>query len=55
MLDVQELLGHYAEELRETGQPDEALRILDLAAEPEKNFIMSIPQAEQTDPSVSTE
>jgi glutamate synthase (NADPH) large chain len=55
VLDVQELLGHYAEELRETGQPDEALRILDLAAEPEKHFIMSIPQAEQTDPSVSTE
>jgi glutamate synthase (NADPH/NADH) large chain len=55
MLDVQELLGHYAEELRQTSQPDEALRILDLAADAEKNFIMSIPQAEQTDPSVSTE
>jgi glutamate synthase (NADPH/NADH) large chain len=55
VLDVQELLGHYAEELRETGQPDEALRILDLAAQAEKHFIMSIPQKEQTDPSVSTE
>jgi glutamate synthase (NADPH) large chain len=55
VLDVQELLGHYAEELRATSQPDEALRILDLASEPEQHFIMSIPQQEQTDPSVSTE
>jgi glutamate synthase (NADPH/NADH) large chain len=55
VLDVQELLGHYAEELRETGQPDEALRIADLAADPEQHFIMSVPQKEQTDPSVSTE
>ena len=55
VLDVQELLGHYAEELRATGQPDEALRIQDLASEPEQHFIMSIPQKEQTDPSVSTE
>jgi glutamate synthase (NADPH/NADH) large chain len=55
VLDVQELLGHYAEELRATGQPDESLRIMDLAAEAEKHFIMSIPQSEQTDPSVSTE
>jgi glutamate synthase (NADPH/NADH) large chain len=55
VLDVQELLGHYADELRETGQPDEALRIADLAAEPERHFIMSVPQKEQTDPSVSTE
>jgi glutamate synthase (NADPH/NADH) large chain len=55
VLDVQELLGHYAEELRETGQPDEALRIQDLAADPEQHFVMSVPQKEQTDPSVSTE
>ncbi|MFL5826581.1 MAG: glutamate synthase, partial [Thermoleophilaceae bacterium] len=55
MLDVQELLGHYAEELRQTGQPDEALRILDLAADPRPHFVMSIPMREQTDPSVSTE
>jgi glutamate synthase (NADPH/NADH) large chain len=55
VLDVEELLGHYAEELRATGQPDEALRIMDLAGEPEKHFIMSLPQKEQTDPSVSTE
>jgi glutamate synthase (NADPH) large chain len=52
---VEELLGHYAEELRATSQPDGALRILDIASEPEQHFIMSIPQREQTDPSVSTE
>jgi glutamate synthase (NADPH) large chain len=55
VLDVQELLGYYAEELRATGQPDEALRVMDLAADPGANFIMSLPQQEQTDPSVSTE
>ncbi|HEX8856377.1 MAG TPA: glutamate synthase-related protein, partial [Thermoleophilaceae bacterium] len=55
LLDVQELLGYYAEELRQTGQPDEALRILDLAADPRAHFIMSVPQGQQTDPSVSTE
>jgi len=55
MLDIQELLGHYAEELRSTGQPDEALRIMDLAGDPQSHFVMSVPQKEQTDPSVSTE
>jgi glutamate synthase (NADPH/NADH) large chain len=55
VLDVQELLGHYAEELRATDQPDEADRMLSLAAEPERHFIMSVPQKEQTDPSISTE
>jgi glutamate synthase (NADPH) large chain len=55
LLDVQELLGHYAAELRATDQDDEADRILDLAGNPEKHFLMSIPESEQTDPSVSTE
>jgi glutamate synthase (NADPH/NADH) large chain len=55
MLDIQELLGYYAEELRSTGQPDEALRVMDLAADPQAHFVMSVPQKEQTDPSVSTE
>jgi len=55
VLDVQELLGHYAEELRATDQDDEADRVLGLAASPQEHFIMSIPQKEQTDPSVSTE
>jgi glutamate synthase (NADPH/NADH) large chain len=55
VLDVQELLGHYADELRSTGQDGEAERILGLAASAQENFLMSIPQSEQTDPSVSTE
>ncbi len=55
LLDVQELLGHYAVELRATGQEDEADRIASLAAAPRENFLMSIPEGQQTDPSVSTE
>src|SRR5947208_16614403 len=55
MLDVQELLGHYAEELSATDQDSEADRILRLAAQPERHFVMSVPQKEQTDPSISTE
>jgi glutamate synthase (NADPH) large chain len=53
--DVRELLGHYADELRATGQDDEADRIVALAAEARGHFLMSVPEAEQTDPSVSTE
>src|SRR3954467_12692610 len=34
VLDVQELLGNYAEQLRSTDQAEEATRILNLAAEP---------------------
>ena len=55
LLDVQELLGHYAGELRGTGQDGEADRIGALAAEPAAHFVMCVPEAEQTDPSVSTE
>jgi glutamate synthase (NADPH/NADH) large chain len=55
VLDVQELLGHYADELRATGQDSEAERIMALAAEPEAHFLMSLPEKEQTDPSISTE
>ena len=55
MLDVQELLGRYADELSATGQADEAERVHDLAAEPRSHFLMSVPEGEQTDPSVSTE
>jgi len=54
-LDVQELLGHYADELRATRQEGEAERISALAAEPKKHFLMSVPEKEQTDPSISTE
>jgi glutamate synthase (NADPH/NADH) large chain len=55
VLDVQELLGHYAEELRATGQDSEADRIMKLAGDPKSHFVMSVPEQEQTDPSVSTE
>ncbi|MDQ3433193.1 MAG: glutamate synthase-related protein, partial [Actinomycetota bacterium] len=54
VLDVQELLGHYCEELRGTGQDDEADRVAALAGAAEQNFLMSIPEGQQTDPSVST-
>jgi glutamate synthase (NADPH/NADH) large chain len=55
VLDVQELLGHYADELRATGQDDEAERVMKLAADPTRHFVMSVPMKEQTDPSISTE
>jgi len=55
VLDIQELLGHYADELRATNQEDEADRITQLAANAEANFVMSVPMKEQTDPSISTE
>jgi glutamate synthase (NADPH/NADH) large chain len=55
MLDVQELLGHYADELRATGQDEEADRIMGLAGQPKRHFLMSVPMKEQTDPSISTE
>jgi glutamate synthase (NADPH) large chain len=55
VLDVQELLGHYCDELRATGQDEEADRIAAIAAEPATHFVMSVPEQEQTDPSVSTE
>jgi glutamate synthase (NADPH) large chain len=53
--DVRDLLGGYADELRATGQEGEAERILGLAAAPREHFLMSVPEGEQTDPSVSTE
>jgi len=53
--DVQELLGHYANELHRSEQPEEAARIRAMAAEPAAHFLMSEPEREQTDPSVSTE
>jgi glutamate synthase (NADPH/NADH) large chain len=53
--DVGELLRGYAGELRATGQEAEAVRILGLAADPRAHFLMSVPEAEQTDPSISTE
>jgi glutamate synthase (NADPH) large chain len=55
MLDVQELLGRYADELRATDQEGEAERIAELALDPGSHFVMCVPEQEQTDPSVSTE
>ena len=55
MLDVQELLGHYCDELRATGQDEEAERVGELALDAQANFLMSIPEDQQTDPSISTE
>jgi glutamate synthase (NADPH/NADH) large chain len=53
--DVQELLGHYAQELERSDQLEEAARIRRISARPTAHFLMSVPEREQTDPSVSTE
>jgi glutamate synthase (NADPH) large chain len=55
MLDLDDLLGHYADELRATEQDDEADRISALLGEPSDNFLMIIPEKVQADPSISTE
>jgi glutamate synthase (NADPH/NADH) large chain len=55
ILDLDELLGYYVEELRETDQPEEAKRIQALAASPRESFLMLVPEKLQTDPSISTE
>lgn len=54
-LDVQELLDGYADELRATGQEEEAERILGLAANAGENFLMIVPEKVQADPNISTE
>lgn len=53
--DVQDLLGAYAGELRETEQPEEAERIEAIAAEAADRFMMIVPERVQADPSISTE
>jgi glutamate synthase (NADPH/NADH) large chain len=55
LLDVDDLLTAYAEELRDTDQGEEAVRILDLAADAASNFMMIVPEKVQADPSISTE
>jgi glutamate synthase (NADPH/NADH) large chain len=55
MLDVEDLLGHYAAELRATDQDEEAKRVVELAAHAAENFLMVVPHKVQADPSVSTE
>jgi glutamate synthase (NADPH/NADH) large chain len=53
--DIRELLGHYAEELERSDQLGEAQRIRAIARDAKRNFLMSVPESGQTDPSVSTE
>jgi glutamate synthase (NADPH/NADH) large chain len=55
LLDVDELLGHYANELDATDQTDEAERMRSLAAAAGENFLMIVPHKVQADPSISTE
>jgi glutamate synthase (NADPH/NADH) large chain len=55
LLDVEDLMTHYAEELRATGQKDEASRIMGLATDAATHFLMVVPHKVQADPSVSTE
>jgi glutamate synthase (NADPH) large chain len=55
LIDIDDLLGGYAKELRATGQDEEADRILDLAADATSNFLMIVPLKVQADPSISTE
>jgi glutamate synthase (NADPH) large chain len=54
-LDIQDLLGHYAGELRATGQDEESKRIVELVGEPGKHFVMIVPEKVQADPNISTE
>ena len=54
-LDIEDLLGHYANELRTTDQADEADRVLGLARDAKRSFLMIIPEKVQADPSISTE
>jgi glutamate synthase (NADPH) large chain len=55
LLDVDDLLSHYADELRATGQDEEAERMAAMAADAASNFLMIVPHKVQADPSISTE
>jgi glutamate synthase (NADPH/NADH) large chain len=55
LLDVDDILTEYAEELKATDQGEEAVRILELAANAPENFLMVVPHRVQADPSISTE
>jgi glutamate synthase (NADPH) large chain len=54
-LDLEDLLGHYANELRATDQASEANRVTGLVSDAKTNFLMIIPEKVQADPSISTE
>jgi glutamate synthase (NADPH/NADH) large chain len=55
VLDVEDLLGHYADELRVTDQADSAEGVLGLAGAARENFLMIVPHKVQADPNISTE
>jgi glutamate synthase (NADPH) large chain len=55
LLDIDDLLTDYAVELKATNQGEEAVRILDMAADATSNFLMIVPLKVQADPSISTE
>jgi glutamate synthase (NADPH) large chain len=55
LIDIDDLMTHYAKELRATGQDEEADRMLKLAADATSNFLMIVPHRVQADPSISTE
>jgi glutamate synthase (NADPH/NADH) large chain len=55
ILDIEDLLGHYASELRATDQDEEAERITSLAGSAPENFLMIVPERVQADPNISTE
>jgi glutamate synthase (NADPH) large chain len=54
-LDLEDLLGHYANELRATDQASAADRVTGLVGDAKANFLMIIPEKIQADPSISTE
>ena len=55
LLDLEELLGHYAGELQVTGQDAEAERIAALTRAAQESFLMIVPHRVQADPNISTE
>jgi glutamate synthase (NADPH/NADH) large chain len=55
LIDIDDLLRGYCEELRASGQEDEAERIAALGADATSNFLMVSPHKVQADPSISTE
>ncbi|MGZ5376417.1 MAG: GltB/FmdC/FwdC-like GXGXG domain-containing protein, partial [Solirubrobacterales bacterium] len=54
-LDIEDLLGHYAGELRASDQDAEAERVAALSAGAKQNFLMIVPEKVQADPNISTE
>jgi glutamate synthase (NADPH) large chain len=55
VLDLEELLGHYGDELRATDQDSEAERMGALAGAAQESFLMIVPHRVQADPNISTE